>query len=438
MVEASAEVVHAIGPVPGNTDKDNGGESTVNLFQLTRFIIQQRLPGAVVAMALSVLFAPPIFAEGDDDSAGAGEQTIPVLKTGPFSLIATTGSGVGSSKSMPLVLNATGNGFGFDLGGSDTRKLHLFVDSPLSANAIALGIESHMTSLPGSNSLGLDATLDLPLSPSLSLTGDIRRQSEQVRFEPLGSIQCTSGVLSPYSYTASGCRFVDDSLGAVDQGVLSLGARYDTESTSTAISWFSQTSEVSEFGTSHLYSVQNGAALGADLLTPVMSNPLLPGQPIRQPLSYFDGHASGVDLNFQLGLATDSHGDVRFGLALTRVLEADLDGLYSNPSPLGWSISEPFDTAQLSVEWNRGAFSAGVQGFYRDQVDFLNRSSLESFTTFDVHFTWRTPWNADLSLGASNLLNSSGDEGSATENQPTDPFESIYGRIPYVRYKQDL
>jgi len=396
--------------------------------------MQPRLLGALLAMALSALLGMPVFAGDDTDSTQAAEQATQVMKTGPFSLIATTGSGVGSSKSIPLVLNATGNGFGFDLGGVDTRKLHLLLNSPLSANAIALGIESHMTSLPGRNSLGLDATLELPLSPALSLTGDIQRQNDQVKFEPLGSIQCTSGVLSPYSYTASGCRFIDDSIGGVDQSALSLGARYDTESTSTAISWFSQTSEVSAFGTNRLNSIQPGA----DLLTPVMSNPLLPSRPIRQPLSYFDGHASGIDLNFQLGLATDSHGDVRFGLALTRVLEADLGGLSADPSPLGWSIAEPFDTAQLNVEWNRGAFSAGVQGFYRDQVDFLNRNSLDSFTTFDVHFTWRTPWNADLSLGASNLLNSSADDGGASENQSTDPFESIYGRIPYVRYKQDL
>jgi hypothetical protein len=55
-----------------------------------------------------------------------------------------------------------------------------------------------------------------------------------------------------------------------------------------------------------------------------------------------------------------------------------------------------------------------------------------------VHFTWRTPWNADLSVGASNILNSGVDEQGASDNQSADPFESIYGRIPYVRYKQDL
>jgi hypothetical protein len=393
--------------------------------------------GLLLLGAFAFLNSPAWSAESTAESHEAGQSTA-ILSSGPFSLMSRTESGLAGSQPMPLLLNTPGSGFEFDLGGSETRKLQLFLDSPLSLNAIALGIESQAASLPGRNSLGLDATLQLPLSPSLSLMGDVQSQQDQVRFQPLGSIQCTGGELSSYSYTASGCRFIDDSVSSADQSILSLGAKFDTESTSTSISWFTQDSEFSGAGTNRLNSIQSSAGLGADLLTPVMSNPLLPGRPVHQPLSYFDGHATGVDLNFQLGLATDSHGDVRFGLALTRVLEADIGGLYSDLSPVGWSIAEPFDTAQMDVEWNRGAFSAGVQGFYRDQVDFLSRQSLDSFATFDVHFTWRTPWNADLSLGASNILNSGADDGGANESQPTDPFESIYGRIPYVRYKQDL
>ena len=59
-------------------------------------------------------------------------------------------------------------------------------------------------------------------------------------------------------------------------------------------------------------------------------------------------------------------------------------------------------------------------------------------TTFDVHFTWRTPWNANLSVGASNLLNAGSEDSGPKDNALSDPFESVYGRIPYVRYQQDL
>jgi hypothetical protein len=63
---------------------------------------------------------------------------------------------------------------------------------------------------------------------------------------------------------------------------------------------------------------------------------------------------------------------------------------------------------------------------------------VDSLTTFDVHFTWRTPWNANLTVGASNLTNAGAENVTSVENTPVDPLESIYGRIPYVRYKQDL
>ena len=92
----------------------------------------------------------------------------------------------------------------------------------------------------------------------------------------------------------------------------------------------------------------------------------------------------------------------------------------------------------MNIEWSGGAFSSGIQGYYRDSVDFLSRNSVDSLTTFDVHFTWRTPWNGNLSVGTSNVLNAGSEDSVNIENQPVDPLESIYGRIPYVRYKQDL
>ena len=376
------------------------------------------------------MLAMPAWAEENDH-----QETSTLQSVGPFSIMTTSTSGADSTP-IPLVLNATGNGFDFDLGDSETQKLQLFIDSPLSPNAISLGVDSRALSLPGQNALGLDATLDLPLSPALSLTGNFQR--ERMDFQTLGNIQCTDGILRPDSYTASGCRFVDDAYTGLNQSLMSLGTQFETQSTSTAISWFTRESEYSSTGANRFSRSPLSAGRGTDLLTPLMSNPMLPGVPFRQPLSNFNGQASGVDLNFQLGLTTDNYGDVRFGLAFTRVLDAQFSGLHGNLSPFGWNTADAFDSARMNLEWNRGSFSGGIQGYYRDQVDFLNRQSLDSFSTFDVHFTWRAPWNADLSVGASNILNSGADDTIPADIQPTDPFESIYGRIPYVRYKQDL
>lgn len=371
-------------------------------------------------------------------SAEPGSQNISsAFDSDPLGLI-TSQQAVENAVPMPLVPGATSTGFDFDLAGSETRKLHLLIDSPFSPDVIGLGLDSQVLSIPGRSVLGMDATLSVPLSPSLSLVGNARRQQEQVQFQSLGNIQCTDGILGPDSYTASGCRFVDNNYTGLDQGLLNIGAQFDTPRTSTSISWFTRDSNMNTPGNSALNSFQPAATSGLDLLTPVVANPLLPAAPLRKPLSYYHGQASGIDLSFQLGLTTDGYGDVRFGLAFSRVLDANFNGLYSNLTPAGWSIADDYDTASMEVEWRKGSFSGGIQGFYRDQVDFLSRQSLNSLSTFDVHFTWRTPWNADLSVGASNILNSGGDEPNPADVQPADPFESIYGRIPYVRYKQDL
>lgn len=408
------------------------------LFKATSSIYQPRLTGAGLILGFLLSFCTAAFsADGGMEPSVAANDSIIQLNSGAIGFRASPESG-GGGNSMPLVLNATGNGFDFDLGGIDSRKVYIYLDAPLFTDPLQMGADSQIFSYPGRNGLGLGATLEVPFSPSLSLTGQARQQQEQIRFQPLGSIQCTGGVLSRDSYTASGCRFIDDSFSGLNQGELSIGARYESPSTSTAISWFTRDSEFYGNRTNRANAIQPPTSFGTDLLTPVLSNPLLPGFPSGQRLSYFDGQASGVDLSFELGVATDNHGDVRFGLALTRVLSADFNGLDNSLTPWNWAISDAFNTAQMNVEWSRGDFSGGVQGFYREQVDFLNRAPLDSMATFDVHFTWRTPWNADLSVGASNILNSGTDDQGATDSQPNDPFESIYGRIPYVRYKQDL
>lgn len=328
----------------------------------------------------------------------------------------------------PMVLDP-GAGLDFDLGGSDKRKLQLVLDKPLSLQG---GLSTRTTD-SGSEMLGLGATLNLPLSKQFSLGAGIDRRLGHSRFQPLGSIHCLNGTLRADSYTASGCRFVNEPLGTSSQEQVNLGARLDLSNASASFNWFTRAAEVSQAGT------RGGPAMMTNrMLSPNLGNPLLSTQS-SDPLQYLNSEASGVDLNFKVGVTTDTRGDLQLGLAFSRVLEADFRGLYSQDgSALSWTLAEPFNSAQMNLEWSSGPFSTGVQGYYRDSVNFLNRNSIDSITTFDVHFTWRTPWNANLSVGASNVLNGGTDSAGSTENQPVDPLESIYGRIPYVRYKQDL
>jgi hypothetical protein len=334
-----------------------------------------------------------------------------------------------------LILDSHDAGLDFDLGGSDTRKLQLQLNQPLTLSA-----GSHARVLDnGANLLGLDATLDAPLGNGFSLGASVNQQLGKAQFQSLGSIHCMNGILRPDSYTASGCQFVNEPSATTDSRRLSLGGRYEAGNASASINWFTQNSELNHTGVRQS-SMASGVSMAPDrLLLPGLGNPLLLPSASVDPLQQFSGQATGIDLDFRVGLATDNSGDVRLGLAFTHMLNADYQGIYSNnQDPLSWTLTEPFNSARMNLEWSRGNFSTGVQGFYRESVNFLNRNSVDNLTTFDVHFTWRTPWKANLSVGASNVLSAGSEEIGSADNQPIDPLESIYGRIPYVRYKQDL
>jgi len=385
--------------------------------------------GTVARLLCLLLCLLPAAAAAKDTGA-----PVSILSSGALSLMTEAAPTETQDRTPFSVVIDDTAGLNFDLGGSEQQKLQLVLDQPLT---LSTGTSGRVLD-NGGNLLGLDATLNVPLSNKFSLAGGVDKQLGVARFQSLGSIQCMNGTLRADSYTASGCRFVDEPMASTEQNRFHLGAQMNLGNTSTSINWFSQDSELNQSSVSRLGSPGGQAVMGNSLLSPNLGNPLLASNGF-DPLQYLNSEASGVNLNFKVGIATGTAGDIQVGLAFTRVLEADYQGIYSGSNDmLSWTLAEPFNTARMNLEWNKGSFSSGIQGYYRDSVDFLNRNSVDGLTTFDVHFTWRTPWKANLSVGASNVLNAGADNPANTENQPVDPFESIYGRIPYVRYKQDL
>ena len=379
-------------------------------------------PGvSTLALSLCLCFAGAALAAGED-------ATRPAPADAPFDLIDPV-SGV-----HPFLFDPGASGIlDFDLGGSETRKLQLQLQRPLS---LQTGTQARLLE-SGSGLLGLDATLDVALADGFDLSAGIERQLGTSHFQSLGSIECHNGILRADSYTASGCRFVNEPLAVSDQRRVDLGARMNFSNTTTSVNWFTQRNE------SNANPATGGTpaaplAWNDGLLSPTLGNPLIASAG-ADPLQYLNSEATGVDLRFKVGIATTNSGDIQLGLAFGRILDAEFQGAYANNfEALSWTVAEAFNTARMNVDWRRGAFSGGVQGYYREPVNFLNRDNLDSLATFDVHFTWHTPWNADLSVGASNLLDAGNEAAPNVENQPVDPLESIYGRIPYVRYKQDL
>lgn len=383
---------------------------------------------ALLAPALYLCLSPVQLLAAESNSQVA------ILSNGNLSLISESSEPQPADpQPFPLVLDHSA-GLDFDLGGSDTRKLELQLAQPLSLHS---GMRTR-TLDNGSNLLGLDATLNMPVTDNFNLSAGVDRELGSARFQSLGSIQCMNGVLRADSYTASGCHFVNEPIATTEQQRIGLGATLGFDNASASMNWFEQDSSIDSSNVRRFDQNVTPVMMNGGMLSPNLGNPLLAGSG-GDPLQFLNSEASGVDLNFKVGVTTDTTGDIQLGLAFSHVLDAEYQGVYAGSAEaLSWTVAEPFNSARMNLEWSRGTFSGGIQGFYRDSVDFLNRNSVDSLTTFDVHFTWRTPWDANLTVGASNVMNSGAETSTSADKQPIDPLESVYGRIPYVRYKQDL
>lgn len=244
----------------------------------------------------------------------------------------------------------------------------------------------------------------------------------QLPSTPLATISCASGQLTNDSVTASGCRVT-----SIEQQRISAVADWSpVDGLHTRLGMFRDDQNVSSVPW----------LLDATALTNALPN--IAGS--NRLLNEFD--ATGIQLGVSLQVSAGELGDLALNADLARILD------YQLSSPLiqqGFSVNNlngnpaignsDLDVARLELDWSRGAFSGGVESIYQETPSLPGVSNGSDLTTFNVHFTWRTPWQGALSVGATNLLDT-----SAGENDPAlgGDLDSIYGRIPYVRYKQDL
>lgn len=271
----------------------------------------------------------------------------------------------------PLIMAPASSDFEFDLGGSDIPKLKLQLSQPLQ-----LQPDHPEANLNSEDVLGLDATLKFPLGRSFALQSRTEQavalSQNQPQYHSLGSIRCLNGTLKLDSYTASGCRFVDDSAVAFDRSTLSLGATAELGTVSSSINWFTSLSATGQRNLNPANRFNQAPLLDPLSYSETTLNRILPG------LSYataLDSETSGVDLNFQVGFTTDVAGEVQLGLALTRVYDANLNGFDGEIfTPLSWNEAEAFNAASLGLEFHRGSFiGAWTVGSDTDCFEILAR-----------------------------------------------------------------
>ena len=265
----------------------------------------------------------------------------------------------------------------------------------------------------------------------------------------LANIQCAESVLTRSSYSASGCRFT-----RVNQQQLLLGLDWTPMpglSTTASIFESNQSSrpgwEQYNIGASSLAAARLGNASASDLLA--VSGQTIQGLQIGLQLDLFNGSNNNVDISAGWSRITDFQLDAPFldiqpgqanGLNQTSMLQtlglSELSSASASASNSRFTRSDVLDSASLQVNWSNGAFSSGLQSVYQQTPVLPGIRRGEDLTTFNLHFTWQTPWQGALSIGANNLLDTTGT--TATDLEGEEAISSIYGRIPYVRYKQDL
>ena len=94
----------------------------------------------------------------------------------------------------------------------------------------------------------------------------------------------------------------------------------------------------------------------------------------------------------------------------------------------------------LPPEWNSGSLSlgGGIGNFGGEitgqMIEVPGQAS--RYSSLGAGVTWRTPWRAKLSVGADNLVTRGKNPFGLPDTRPE--AEAEEGRVPYVRYQQDL
>lgn len=259
---------------------------------------------------------------------------------------------------------------------------------------------------------------------SLANTVGVQFQLNETNFSnlPLATIECAGSQLTQRSVIASGCRLTD-----VKEQNLQLAIGYEPfnglqtragvlqNQRSNGSNYFLQESDVNQ-------SLLSGTAT------------------VNQLLGFGAGSSFGLQLGLTLELPAGDLGNIAVNADWystdyrldTSVLSRS--GLLTSFQAIN-GFGETLESARLQLGWSNGNFSGGIESIYQETPTLPGFSTGNDLTTFNVEFTWRTPWQGAFTVGASNVMDSGQEPPSANDGSGID---SIYGRIPYVRYKQDI
>ncbi len=246
--------------------------------------------------------------------------------------------------------------------------------------------------------------------------GDLFASTSGV-WQPLDSVALSAGygIAEPVSAVplrgcdaAGGCISVLDRSGTTIE-TYSLGASWRmTDAFSLKMDYLSRNAEALEVVAATPWIASQLAGFGGQTSVLDLSN------------------AEALDISLTCDIDAGHWGDLELGLQVSRVVNQGI-AFRGHPN------DAPLTSAAFGVGWQRGAFRGDLTSRYLDVTSQPDQAA--GWTSLDVNFAWRMPWNASVSVGARNVLNN---PAPPTNNLSDAEMENLFGRVPYVRYQQDL
>jgi hypothetical protein len=175
-------------------------------------------------------------------------------------------------------------------------------------------------------------------------------------------------------------------------------------------------------------SVTGSLGLGRDTLGPSSPLPLGNNAADKRLLDSLLGPNSATldsrnaSLIGQVNLGTQSWVSIGGQLARVRLIPT---------AQLRGGLPPEWNSSSLSLGAGIGNFGGEITG---QMIEVPGQAS--RYSSLGAGVTWRTPWRAKLSVGADNLVTRGKNPFGLPDARPA--AESEEGRVPYVRYQQDL
>ncbi|MBW8312396.1 MAG: TonB-dependent receptor [Rhizobium sp.] len=145
---------------------------------------------------------------------------------------------------------------------------------------------------------------------------------------------------------------------------------------------------------------------------------------------------TGVDFRANTNFDFGNWGELRNQLTVSYIREYEVDDQRGTVIDYAGRFGTPDLRASLYNTWTFGDFTAGWNLNYIDGQADPGGANVGGYATNDVQLSWKAPWNATLSLGATNV----GDRYPELETYSGRPWNfnlyDAYGRTTYFRYTQ--